>query len=44
MLYPNHHGGVQAAALARTPLDRGGVQLALRRLALAYGIKKNQPS
>ena len=40
LLFPNRHGGLKAAALARTPLDRGGVQRALRQVALACGIKK----
>ena len=44
LLFPNRHGGLKAAALATTPLDRGGVQRALRQVALACGIKKNQPA
>ena len=40
LLFPNRHGGLKAAALATTPLDRGGVQRALRQVALACGIKK----
>ena len=44
LLFPNRPGGLKAAALARTPLDRGGVQRALRQVALACGIKKNQPA
>jgi len=40
LLFPNRHGGVHAAALACTPLDRGGVQRALRQVALSCGIKK----
>ena len=40
LLFPNRHGGLKAAAIARTPLDRGGVQRALRQVALACGIKK----
>jgi integrase/recombinase XerD len=40
LLFPNRHGGLKAAALAKTPLDRGGVQRTLRQVALACGIKK----
>ena len=40
LLFPNRRGGLKAAAQARTPLDRGGVQRALRQVALACGIKK----
>jgi len=40
LLFPNRHGGLKGAALATTPLDRGGVQRALREVALACGIKK----
>jgi integrase/recombinase XerD len=40
LLFPNRHGGLRAAAQASTPLDRGGVQRALRQVALACGIKK----
>jgi len=40
LLFPNRHGGLKAAAQALTPLDRGGVQRALRQVAQACGIKK----
>ena len=40
LLFPNRHGGLLGAARATTPLDRGGVQRALRQVALACGIKK----
>ena len=40
LLFPHRHGGLLGAALASTPLDRGGVQRALRQVALACGIKK----
>lgn len=40
LLFPNRQGGLTAAALARTPLDRCGVQRALRQVALDCGIKK----
>jgi site-specific recombinase XerD len=40
LLFPNRHGGLKAAARARTPLDRGGVQLTLRKVAEQCGLKK----
>jgi integrase/recombinase XerD len=40
LLFPNRHGGLKAAARAATPLDRGGVQLTLRKVVEACGIKK----
>lgn len=43
LLFPNRHGGLKAAARARTPLDRGGVQLTLRKVAEQCGIKKRSP-
>jgi site-specific recombinase XerD len=40
LLFPNRHGGLKAAARAVTPLDRGGVQMTLREVALQCGLKK----
>ena len=40
LLFPNRHGGLAGARLARTPLDRGGVQNTLRQVALDCGLKK----
>jgi site-specific recombinase XerD len=40
LLFPNRAGGLAAAASASTPLDRGGVQLALRKVVAACGLKK----
>lgn len=40
LLFPNRHGGLKSAHLAATPLDRGGVQATLRRVAQDCGIKK----
>ncbi|MBK1644070.1 recombinase [Thiocapsa imhoffii] len=40
LLFPNRTGGRAAAASASTPLDRGGVQLALRQVVAACGLKK----
>jgi len=43
LLFPNRHAGRRGAAIATTPLDRGGVQIALRQLVAACGIKKRSP-
>lgn len=43
LLFPNRHGGLKAAAGARTPLDRGGVQLTLRKVVAGCGLKKTSP-
>ena len=40
LLFPNRHGGLKGAAHATTPLDRGGVQITLRRVAGMCGLKK----
>lgn len=41
LLFPNRHGGLPGARTARTPLDRGGVQKALRAVVESCGLKKN---
>jgi len=38
--FPNRHGGLAVARAARTPLDRGGVQKALRAVVESCGLKK----
>jgi len=43
LLFPNRHGGLKAAHRARSPLDRGGVQTTLRKVALSMGLKKRSP-
>lgn len=43
LLFPNRQTGVRGAPLATTPLDRGGVQLTLRKVAHSIGIKKRSP-
>ena len=43
LIFPNRHGGLQAAHSACTPLDRGGVQTTLRQVALDCGIKQKSP-
>ena len=43
LLFPNRHTGLRGAASATTPLDRGGVQLTLRKVAAACGVKKRSP-
>ncbi len=40
LLFPNRHGGLAGARTAKTPLDRGGVQKALRAVVESCGSKK----
>ena len=40
LLFPNRHGGLPGARTAKTPLDRGGVQRALRAVVESCGLKK----
>lgn len=40
LLFPNRHGGLRGAAAAKSPLDRGGVQNALRQVVESCGLKK----
>jgi site-specific recombinase XerD len=40
LLFPNRHGGLKGAGQAQTPLDRGGVQVTLRKVAQQCGLKK----
>jgi integrase/recombinase XerD len=40
LLFPNRHGGLKAAHRASSPLDRGGVQAALRQVALDCGLNQ----
>jgi hypothetical protein len=40
LLFPNRQAGLKGAATATTPLDRGGVQVALRQVVAACGLKK----
>lgn len=40
LLFPSRQGGIKAAARAKRPLDRGGVQDALRQVVLDCGLKK----
>lgn len=44
LLFPNRHADLKGAGSATTPLDRGGVQITLRKVAEACGIKKDHPS
>lgn len=44
LLFPNRHGGLGAAWRPATPLDRGGVQSTLRKVAMACGLKKDYPA
>lgn len=43
LLFPNRRGGRRGAATATTPLAAAGVQVALREVSLACGIKKRSP-
>ncbi|MEO6320396.1 MAG: site-specific integrase [Polaromonas sp.] len=43
LLFPNRAGGLAAAHCAPSPLDRGGVQKAMHKVALACGLKKRSP-
>ncbi len=43
LLFANRHGGLKAARRATSPLDRGGVQTTLRKVATECGIKKRSP-
>lgn len=40
LLFPNRQAGLKGAATATTPLDRGGVQVALHQVIAACGLKK----
>ncbi len=40
LLFPNRQGGLKTAHRALTPLDRGGVQTTLRKVAIQCGLKK----
>jgi integrase/recombinase XerD len=42
-LFPNRAAGREGACCARTPLDRGGVQQAIKRVATECGFKKTSP-
>jgi len=39
-LFPNRKGGLKGSSTARSPLDRGGVQVTMRTVVKACGIKK----
>lgn len=43
LLFPNRHAGLKGAHLAASPLDRGGVQITLRKVAAECGLKKRSP-
>jgi len=40
LLFPNRKGGLKGSATATTPLDRGGVQVTIHKVAADCGIKK----
>ena len=43
LLFPNRSAALKGAQRASSPLDRGGVQLTLRKVATACGLKKRSP-
>lgn len=43
LLFPNRAAGLAGARTATSPLDRGGVQRALRQVAADCGLKKTSP-
>lgn len=43
LVFPNRLGGLKGAHRATTPLDRGGVQTTLRKVAVQCGLKKRLP-
>jgi len=43
LLFPSRQGGARVAARATKPLDRGGVQVALRKVVAECGLKKTAP-
>jgi site-specific recombinase XerD len=43
LLFPNRQRGLNGAAGATTPLDRGGVQVTLHKVITACGLKKTSP-
>jgi site-specific recombinase XerD len=43
LLFPNRHGGLACAHLARTPLERASVQKTLHIVAQECGLKKRSP-
>ena len=40
LLFPNRQRGLEGATSAMTPMDRGGVEIALHRVVAACGLKK----
>ena len=44
LLFPNRKGGLKGSHRATTPLDRGGVQVTMRKVIEACGIKKDFPT
>ena len=44
LLFPNRHAGLKGAHLATSPLDRGGVQTTLRKVAAEWGLIAGIPS
>ena len=43
LIFPNRQWGLKGARLAKTSLERGGVQVALRKVTQECGLKKRSP-
>lgn len=43
LMFPNRHAGLKGAHRATSPLDRGGVQTTLKKVAADCGLKKRSP-
>jgi site-specific recombinase XerD len=43
LVFPGRHGGLAGAGTATTAMDRGGVQVTLKKVVEACGIKKRSP-
>ena len=41
LLFPHRQRGLEGATSATTPMDRGGVEIALHRVVAACGLKKD---
>ena len=43
LLFPNRKAGLNGASVATTPLDRGGIQVTIRKVVTQCGLKKRLP-
>jgi len=44
LIFPNRKGGLKGSRNATSPLDRGGIQVTMRKVVDSCGIKKNYPA